>query len=155
MDGGAYLVGVNAVLGDEPTGAGFPRPPLAPGWLLVPFVNYLGMDVGYKVWSSLASVLPAIPIYLLARRIGSRSTRRGVAPSPWPAVFASGFLLLDLLHAEMIVTGALPLIAFALLGMGWWAMGELSEEWSLTAAGVLVICLGLIPWVNQTTAGLA
>ena len=155
MDGGAYLVGVNAVLGDEPTGAGFPRPPLAPGWLLVPFVNYLGMDVGYKVWSSVASVLPAIPIYLLARRIGSSSHRRGATPSLWPAVFASGFLLLDLLHAEMIVTGALPLIAFALLGMVWWAMGELSEEWSLTAAGVLVVCLGLIPWVNQTTAGLA
>ncbi len=158
VDGGAYLVGVNAVLGDEPTGAGFPRPPLAPGWLLVPFVNYLGMDVGYKVWSSIGSVLPAIPVYLLARRIGSSQTHRGFPPSPRPpspAIFAAGFLLLDLLHAEMIVTGALPLIAFALLAMVWWAMGELSERWSLTTAVILVICLGLIPWVNQTTAGLA
>ncbi len=158
VDGGAYLVGVNAVLGDEPTGAGFPRPPLAPGWLLVPFVNYLGMDVGYKVWSSIGSVLPAIPVYLLARRIGSSQTHRGFPPSPRPpspAIFAAGFLLLDLLHAEMIVTGALPLIAFALLAMVWWAMGELSEQWSLTSAVILVICLGLIPWVNQTTAGLA
>ena len=157
MDGGAYLVGMNAVLGDEPTGAGFPRPPLAPGWLLVPFVHYLGIDIGYKVWSSVASVLPAIPIYLLARRIGSSSTPRGFTPSPRfaPAAFAVGFLLLDLLHAEMIVTGALPLIAFALLAMVWWAMGELADEWSPTAAGVLAVCLGLIPWVNQTTAGLA
>ena len=157
MDGGAYLVGVNAVLGDEPTGAGFPRPPLAPGWLLVPFVHYLGMDIGYKAWSSLASVLPAIPVYLLARRIGSSSTHRGSPSFPrWiPAAFAAGFLLLDLLHAEMIVTGALPLIAFALLGLVWWAMGELAEEWSWSSAGVLIISLGLIPWINQTTAGLA
>ncbi len=148
VDGGAYLLGVNAVLGDEPTGAGFPRPPLAPGWLLVPFTSLLGIDVGYKVWSSIASVLPAIPVYLLARRICREY-------SPTPAIFAAGFLLLDLLHAEMLVTGALPLIGFALLGMVWWAMGELVEEWSLPKAVVLAVCLGLIPWVNQTTAGLA
>jgi hypothetical protein len=149
---------MNAVLGDEPTGAGFPRPPLAPGWLLVPFVHYLGMDIGYKVWSSVASVLPAIPTYLLARRIGSSSPAKGPHPPPrWipAAAFAAGFILLDLLHAEMIVTGALPLIAFALLGLVWWAMGELAEDWSWSSAGVLIISLGLIPWINQTTAGLA
>ena len=149
---------MNAVLGDEPTGAGFPRPPLAPGWLLVPFVHYLGMDIGYKVWSSVASVLPAIPTYLLARRIGSSPPAKGSPPPPrWipAAAFAAGFILLDLLHAEMIVTGALPLIAFALLGLVWWAMGELAEDWSWSSAGVLIISLGLIPWINQTTAGLA
>ena len=149
---------MNAVLGDEPTGAGFPRPPLAPGWLLVPFVHYLGMDIGYKVWSSVASVLPAIPTYLMARRIGSSSPAKGSHPPPrWipAAAFAAGFILLDLLHAEMIVTGALPLIAFALLGLVWWAMGELAEDWSWSSAGVLIISLGLIPWINQTTAGLA
>jgi hypothetical protein len=81
---------MNAVLGDEPTGAGFPRPPLAPGWLLVPFVHYLGMDIGYKVWSSVASVLPAIPTYLLARRIGSSSPAKGSHPP------LGGYLLLPL-----------------------------------------------------------
>ena len=35
VDGGAYLLSRNAVLGDEPTGAGFPRPPLAPGFQAV------------------------------------------------------------------------------------------------------------------------
>ncbi len=154
VDGGAYLLNVNAVLGYEPTGAGFPRPPLAPGWLLVPFTSLLGIDVGYKVWSAVASILPAVPVYLMARRIGG-------APGPllsWAAfapMFAAGLLLLDLLHAEMIVTGALPLIGFALLGMVWWAMAELAGQWSLPKAGVLAACLGLIPWVNQTTAGLA
>ena len=144
VDGGAYLLSVNAVLGDEPTGAGFPRPPMAPGWLLVPFVEVFGGEVGYKVWASIASLLPIIPVYLLTRRLGVT-----------PSLFAAGFLSLDLLHAEMIVTGALPLIGFALLGIVWWAMGRLSQRWSWAHAGVLAGCLGLLPYINQTTAGLA
>lgn len=151
VDGGAYLLSVNTVLGNEPTGAGFPRPPLAPGWLLVPFTSLFGLDAGYKVWSTLASITPVLPVYLLAHRI--RGT--GVSSTPAPALFAVGFLLLDLLHAEMIVTGALPLIAFGLLGMVWWAMGDLVDRWSWPKALVLIVCLGLIPWVNQTAAGLA
>ena len=126
VDGGAYLLSVNAVLGDEPTGAGFPRPPLAPGWLLVPFVTLLGTDTGYKVWSAAASLAPGIPVYLLARRVGNL---RGFSPI-WVPVFAVGFLFVDLLHAEMLVTGALPMIAFGLLGTAWWAMGSLAEGWS-------------------------
>ena len=55
----------------------------------------------------------------------------------------------------MLVTGALPLIGFALLAMVWWAMSELAEEWSGKKALILIACLGLIPWINQTTAGLA
>ena len=152
VDGGAYLLSVNAVLGDEPTGAGFPRPPLAPGWLLVPFTELLGVDVGYKVWASITSVLPAIPVYLLARRILPEG--QGLS-STAPALFAVGFLFVDLLHAEMIVTGALPLAGFALLGMVWWAIGSLAERWSWRNAAILAGCLGLIPWINQTTAGLA
>ncbi len=156
MDGGAYLEGLNRTLGGPDLGVGFPRPPLAPGFLLWPFVEIFGVDNGYKVWSSISSVLPAIPVYLLARRIG-RSPGQGTLSPPWltPAIFAAGFLLLDLLHAEMLVTGALPLIGFALLGMVWWAMGELIEDWSLPKAVILAASLGLIPWVNQTTAGLA
>ena len=153
VDGGAYLEGLRRTLGGESFNIGFPRPPLAPGFLLWPFIELLGVDNGYKVWSSIASVLPAIPVYLLARRID----RLVGVPHPLlsPAVFAAGFLLLDMLHAEMIVTGALPLIGFALFGMVWWAMGELVERWSLPKAVILAACLGLIPWVNQTTAGLA
>lgn len=151
VDGGAYLLSVNAVLGDEPTGAGFPRPPLAPGWLLVPFVEVFGTGVGYKVWASVASLAPAVPVYLFARRIGGS----GLSCSPALPLFAAGFVLLDLLHGEMVVTGALPLLAFGLLGTVWWAMAELVDRWSWRKALVLAVCLGLIPWVNQTTAGLA
>lgn len=147
VDGGAYLDGLRITLGGADLGVGFPRPPLAPGLMLWPFIELFGIDNGYKIWSSIASVLPAIPVYLMARRIHSRF------PST-AAVFAAGFLLLDILHAEMLVTGALPLIGFALLGMVIWAMGE-TEEWSFKKGFTLAICLGLIPWVNQTTAGLA
>ena len=144
VDGGAYKLTVNAVLGNEPTGIGFPRPPLAPGWLLVPFVELFGFDLGYKIWSAVASMLPVVPVSLLARRIGCP-----------PALFAAGFLLLDPFGAEMIVTGSLPLIAFALLTMVWWSMSALSERLQWRYSLTLIACLGLIPFVNQTTAGIA
>ena len=157
VDGGAYLLSVNNVLGDEPTGAGFPRPPLAPGWLLVPFVDLFGDDVGYKVWSAAASLCVVVPVLLMARRVGALSGVRlpSLAISPWIVPFAAAFLCLDLLHAEMMVTGALPMIAFGLLGTAWWAMGSMAERWSRRDAVILALTIGLIPFVNQTTAGLA
>lgn len=147
VDGGAYLDGIRRTFGGDDLGVGFPRPPLAPGLMLSPFIEIFGIDNGYKIWSSISSVLPAIPVYLLARRINPQ------CPST-PAVFAAGFLLLDILHAEMLVTGALPLAGFALLGLVWWAMGE-TGDWSFRKGLILAASLGLIPWVNQTTAGLA
>ncbi len=148
VDGGAYLDGLRRTLGGDDLGVGFPRPPLAPGLLLWPFTELFGVDNGYKIWSSLFAVLPAFPVYLLSRRIHTQGS-----PST-PALFAAGFILLDILHAEMLVTGALPLGGFALLGMVWWAMGE-TEDWSFWKGMILAASLGLIPWVNQTTAGLA
>jgi hypothetical protein len=157
VDGGAYWLSVANVLGDEPTGAGFPRPPLAPGWLLAPFGAAFGDDLGYKIWSSAASILPVIPVYLFARRL---TRTEAVEPAyrgsrTWVTAGAVGFLLVDLLHAEMFVTGALPLIAFAWLGTAWWAMCSLHEQWNWRTAAVLAGCVGLIPWINQTAAGLA
>jgi len=189
VDGGAYLESVNTVLGHPPDSPGFPRPPLAPGWLLVPFTATLGFDIGYKVWSALASLAPVLPVYLFARRLEGV---KGVS-SRWIAPFAVGFLCLDLFHAEMLVTGALPLLAFGLLGTAWWAMGSLVDRSRIETclsqphesrplfdaslhlhhprreggvsrflqnlahrdAIILALCIGLIPWINQTTAGLA
>jgi len=172
VDGGAYSVGLNELLGINVNNPGFPRPPLAPGWLLYPFIEIWGMDTGYKIWSSLASLSPVVPVVLFARRLRfgpgsavSSSTaawERFPMPPAWAVPFAAGFILLDLLHAEMFVTGALPLIAFGLLGTAWWAMARLcSSHEQLTdrrkawLSLVLAACIGLIPWVNQTTAGLA
>jgi len=148
VDGGASLLNVNYVLGDEPTKAGFPKPPLAPGLTLAPFILTLGVDIGYKVWSALFAILPIIPVYLLTRKyVGS-----------WPAVGTALFASVDWFWGEMFVTGAHPLVAFALIGMAWYSMAEKAEEtskhWSRHDI-IIIASIGLIPWVNQTAAGLA
>ena len=145
VDGGAYLMSVNAVLGDEPTGIAFTRPPLAPGWLMVPFTELWGPDIGYKIWSAVASVPILVPVYLLARRF----------ISPVAALWAVAFLTVDPLQAEMLITGSLPLLAFTFLGLAWWAMGGLAERPSLRLTAVLASSIAIIPFINQTTAGLA
>lgn len=177
VDGGASILTVNAVLGDEPTGAGFPKPPLAPGLLLAPFILLGGPDIGYKVWSALFAVFPLVPIYLLTRQIISHR---------WMPLLAIIFAAVDWMWGEMFVTGAHPLPAFALLGMAFWAMGEIAKpflpSWrgwkkfnisneprtiplhlilhkrikrlNLRNSIILAVSIGLIPWINQTTAGI-
>ncbi len=147
VDGGAYLLGRNAVLGDEPTGAGFPRPPFAPGWLLVPFTSAWGDDVGYKVW---ASVFSSVPILFGSFLLATRFLR------PWIAVAMCGFLAFDLLHAEMFVTGGLPLVAFGLIAVALWAVVGLAEHgWRRREALTLAVALPSVAYVNQTSAGIA
>jgi hypothetical protein len=154
VDGGASLLTVNAVLGDEPTHAGFPKPPLAPGILLAPFVLAFGTDIGYKIWSAIFAILPLIPVYLLTRKYV------GV----WPAVGTVLFASVDWTWAEMFVTGAHPLTAFALIGMAWYSMAakadEVNQHWNIRNSWtrhdlIIILSIGLVPWVNQTTAGLA
>lgn len=148
VDGGASILSANYVMGSEPTGAGFPKPPLAPGYTLVPFVALLGVDVGYKVWSALFAVLVLFPVYLLTRRY----------VGPWPAVGTALFAAVDWTWAEMFVTGSHPLIAFALMGMAWYSMAAKADQttnhWT-RHDWIIMASIGLIPWVNQTTAGLA
>ncbi len=145
VDGGAYLLSRNAVLGDEPTGVGFPRPPLAPGWLLVPFTELFGDDNGFKIWTALASLLPLLPVYLLARDIGGKSA----------GIFALAFMAVDLTQMEMLVTGALPQVGFALIGLSVWALLRLSAGYSFGHSLVLMVSLSLIPYINHTSAGIA
>jgi hypothetical protein len=145
VDGGAYLLSRNAVLGDEPTGAGFPRPPLAPGWQLVPFTHVLGDDIGYKVWAAIAATMPLLGGWLLARRFLPR----------FQLPFMLAFLAVDLLHAEMFVTGALPLQGFALIAAAMWAMCSLAERKSWAPILVLALSLPAIAHINQTSSGLA
>ena len=145
VDGGQYLLSRNQVLGDEPTGEGFPRPVLAPGYLLVPFTSLFGDDAGYKAWSAVAALIPLAGAYLLVRRL---------LTSPWAPTFIAGLLAVDLLHAEMFVTGALPLVAFGLIALCMRAILTLHDRWSWPAALTLPLALGLIAHINQTAAGL-
>ena len=146
VDGGAYLLSRNEVLGLGPAGLDFPRPPLAPGWLLVPFTALLGDNKGYELFSVLGSMAFIGPFYLLARKV----------LTPWWAVFATAFLLVDLFHAEMFVTGVLPMIAFAWLLLVIWGLVELQDgPGKILPAAAVVVGIPMIAFTNQTTAGIA
>lgn len=153
VDGGAYLLSRNDVLGNEPTGAGFPRPPLAPGWLLVPFTYLFGDMLGYDLWSALAAFALIPAFYLLARVLLTR----------WQALIATAFISVDMLHGEMMVTGALPLLGFALLCIVLWAITKVYQatvvpepnapfHWAILPGGAAAAAL---PFVNHTATGLA
>ncbi len=146
VDGGAYLLSRNAVLGDEPTGAGFPRPPLAPGWQLLAATWMFGDDVGYKVWSAIASLAPITAVYFLSRKF----------LTPWQSLAAAALISVDLQLMEMLVTGALPLQGFSLiaitLGALWNSTDDKSRKW--VNAIIIAIAFPLTFYVNQTSAGL-
>lgn len=145
IDGGAYALSALEVLGKNATSVGFPRPPLAPGWLLVPFVELFGLDVGYKIWTVLFSAFPLLPVYLLTRQLVNKSA----------AIFALAFFSVDMMQMEMMVTGSLPLIGFSLIGLSIWAIISLADRFSYRCFFTLVLSLGALPYVNQTSAGLA
>ena len=146
VDGGAYLVGRNAVLGDEPTNASFSRPPLAPGWLLVPSTALLGDQLGYNLFAAVfgMALLPAF--YLLARQV--------LGPG-WGALAAAGFAM-DWPLAEMFVTGVVPIVGFAFLTITLWGLiGSSAPQLSRRHAAAVVITIPMIAFTNQTSAGLA
>lgn len=146
IDGGAYILSALDVQGKEHTSVGFDRPPLAPGWLLVPFIETLGMDAGLKVWTALFSVLPLLPVYLLTKTLVNKSA----------AIFALAFMSVDMMQMEMMVTGSLPLIGFSLIGLAIWAIINLTEyRFSRRHFWILVFSVGLLPYINQTAAGIA
>ena len=144
IDGGAYVLSALEVQGKNATSVGFPRPPLAPGWLLVPFIELWGIDFGYKVWAVLFSFLPFIPVYLLTRDLVNKSA----------AIFALAFFSVDMLQMEMMVTGSLPLIGFTCIGLAVWCVFRLSSSWSKLHFGLLAGSVGVLPYINQTAAGI-
>ncbi len=146
IDGGAYLLGMQQVLGQNPVGQDFTRPPLAPGWLLVPFAHLWGYDIGYKIWSAVFSMAPVPVVYLLARQYGA---------SVNAALLATTVAAFSMLHAELLVTGALPLIGFAVIGLGMWAISKVIECRGPAPWLILVACFPLVVVVNMTSAGIA
>ena len=150
--GGAYLLSRNAVLGDEPTGADFSRPPLAPGWLMVLPTTLFGDTAGLSIFAFVASFATLPGFFLLARDALPR----------WGVVLSSFFLLSDWAFSEMFAAGNLPMIAFGLLLFVFWGIWRLSffprqGRWLPKPAPALAImvCIPLIAVVNQTTTGIS
>lgn len=146
VDGGAYLNSAHLVLGRGVASLDFPRPPLAPGWTLAPFITLWGDDVGFKLWNALASwaLLPAFT--LLASLVLTR----------WQTVFAAAFLSVDLLLAEMMATGSLPILGFAYLALIIWGVFKLAESERIhwPAAVTTAACVPLLAYTNETATGL-
>ena len=145
VDGGAYLLSRNSVLGDEPTGTDFPRPPLAPGWLLVPFTYLFGDNYGLRYFALLFSFAVLPPFLLLSKRL----------LTPWQQVFAVFLLLVDWNLAEMFTAGVLPMVGFGFLLLGIWALCLLKDGGDRRATLALFLCLPGIVYTNQTTVALA
>jgi hypothetical protein len=147
VDGGAYLLQIEGLFGLHLPQLDFARPPLAPGWLLVPFVHWFGQDVGYKVWSAIFSTLPLAPtFYLLARRF----------LSPKLALVALGVLAINPYDWQMFVTGSLPLIGFSFILLTIWGITGIARGtgtiWDKLAVAVSI---ALIPYINETSTGIA
>tara|TARA_Y100000401_G_scaffold117386_1_gene125964 strand:- start:4037 stop:5569 length:1533 start_codon:yes stop_codon:yes gene_type:complete len=145
VDGGAYILGLRQLLGSDVPG-GFSRPPLAPGLQLWPFISLFGDDNGYKIWAAIAATTPIPAVYMLGRLFLTK----------WQSIFAAGFVSLDMLHAEMFVTGALPLEGFSLIAVGIWAITKIARfENDYKEIVILALVVPLIAHVNHTSAGIA
>jgi hypothetical protein len=68
VDGGAHRLSMLSVLGLEATGTDFTRPPLAPGWLLVPTTLLFGDVAGYNLFSVIFSMTLPLAMWLTLRQ---------------------------------------------------------------------------------------
>ncbi len=145
VDTGAYLLGVNEVWGGEPTGTSFSRPPLAPGFLMVPFLEVFGGYLGANIYAAVFSMSIFPSFYLLAQRLLGKG---------WGAI-ATAALAFDLPLAEMFVTGVVPITGFAALALVLWGLLKTAYNPSITGYLAVIVGLPLIAFTNQTTLGLA
>lgn len=145
VDWGAYLLSRNYVLGLDVTQADRLRPLLGPGWLLVPFTALWGDHYGLIMFEIVGSFGPIIPLWLLCRRWFTE----------WQTIGIIAFFSMDLILAEMFVTGILPILGFSLTTLTIWALFNLAERWRWRDALVVIVALGLTAHTNQTSSGLA
>lgn len=145
VDWGAYLLSRDYVLGLDVTHADRLRPLLGPGWLLVPFTALWGDHYGLILFEIVGSFAPIAPLWLLCRRWFSE----------WQTIGILAFFSMDLILAEMFVTGILPILGFSLIILAIWALFNLAERWRWRDALVVVVALGLTAHMNQTASGLA
>ena len=145
VDGGAYLLGMAQFWGGEPTGTSFERPPLAPGYLLVPFMELIGGSLGFNIYAAVFSFAVFPGFFLLAQKIiGTRY-----------AALATVALSTDFALGEMFVTGVVPLAGFGFLALLLYGMIGLSEEGNWKHRAAVVLSMPMIAMTNQTALGLA
>lgn len=143
VDGGAYLLSAASPGADN--GLDYHRPPLAPGFMLKPFLGAFGLELGFDIFSVVGSMFLLGPALLITRRL----------LAPWPACAAMALISFDFVHMDMLVTGALPLIAFTYLAGIVWALVQLWERRPpKLPAAIIAVGIPLIAYTNTTTAGI-
>lgn len=146
IDGGAYLLGMYQYWGDGPAQTGFDRPPLAPGFLLVPFVWIWGVTpLAYNLFAAFFSMAVWPAFWLLARAI---------LPFKWAAI-ALIFITLDWQAWIMFVTGVVPIVGFAGICVVLWGMLRTSENPTRASKAAILLGIPFIALANQTSAGIA
>jgi len=146
VDGGAYLLHALRLTGLSLPQMDFIRPPLAPGWMLIPFLDIWGYDTGYKVWAAIFSTIPVLPATIL---LAWRLFPRYVVP-------ITLFSVLNPWHWEMVITGALPLVGIGFILLALWGLVAIATGQSRWYDGLAVVgSIGIIPYINQTSTGLA
>ena len=146
IDGGTYLINRDLVLGIEHDVVMHPRPPLAPGYLLLPFTAALGDDAGLRLFSVAASLLTIPSAYYMSRAFFSPTRSVVVAAivswSPW---------LWESMAAGCIVLLAVSLFMVAVRGLLDWGLGRQGR----VSLVLMAAALGIMPWVNQSVTGVA
>jgi hypothetical protein len=145
VDGGAYILGLQEVQAGELLGVSFGRPPLSPGWILYPFMEWVGGAAGYNLYSAVLSFAIIPPFYLLARQ----SFGAG-----WGALATGAFMLDWSLGAEMFVTGVVPLLGFGMLALALWGMVGLGVAPGRRHWAAIIIALPMAALTNQTSVGI-
>ena len=146
IDGGTYLINRDAWLGIQHDVVMHARPPLAPGIVLYPFTTVLGDNFGLRAWSIAGSLLLIGASYYMARGFFDHGRALLVA-----AMVAADFWLLENMGAGALVLYALALLCVAVRGLLDWLYGATSH----LRLVLMAVALGLLPYVNQTVAGLA
>lgn len=151
VDVHAYLNHALDLMGRDIYNADFVRPPLAPGYLLVPFVWAFGTVQGSNLFALIGSLLPIFAFALFAKRYLTQ----------WQLAACIVFLTVELNAAEMIVTGVLPMLGFSELFVLLWAIRQIAQRDYHPMAGnealwcLIASLIPLIAFTNQTTTGIS
>ena len=144
VDGGAYLLSEHYWLTGEQI-QDFTRPPLSPGFLLVPFTWAFGNDWGIKTFALFAWLPVLVPFWMLAR----------LGLSRWQTIVALTGVTFGWMLAEMFTAGVLPMLGFCGLFFALWGIWKLAHEFKWQYAAALALGIASIAYVNQTTVGVA
>ena len=131
VDGSTYLQQVHVYLGNVDHTFDFMRPPLAPGFQLMPFVLLFGDKWGLIIWGAIVGALPGIGIWMLAKQANMSSLR---------TYLVTGFVLFEPFSQHLWWAGGAPMTGTFLNFVALWGIREATLKGRIiTIASVAVI----------------